>query len=81
MLLLLAQMFLLPCIEQALNDVEEFVIQRAVHALTALCQLGLFEKRNLLQIVTLVSPLLCHPSTWIRNETVAFIAAMAKTLG
>lgn len=75
------QNFLLPCIEQALYDVEEIVIQRAVHALTALCQLGLFEKRVMLEIAIKAAPLLCHPSTWVRNQALALAVAMADALG
>jgi serine/threonine protein kinase/WD40 repeat protein len=75
------QNFVLPCIEQALFDVEEFVIQRAVHALTALSQLGLFDTRTMLDIAGKVGPLLCHPSAWIRHEAVKFVASMATKLG
>jgi serine/threonine protein kinase len=75
------QNFVLPCIEQALFDVEEFVIQRAVHALTSLSQQGLFEKRTMLDVGKKVGPLLCHPSAWIRAETIKCIASMAEVLG
>jgi len=75
------QNFILPCMEQALFDVEEFVIQRAVSALTALCEMGLFEKKIIMEIVDKVTPLLCHPSTWIRNETIKLMVAMANALG
>ena len=73
--------YVLPCVEQALFDVEESVIQRAVHALTELCHLGLFDKRVMLDIVQKAGPLLCHPSAWIREECIAFVLAMADTLG
>ena len=73
--------YVLPCVEQALFDVEESVIQRAVHALTQLCHLGLFDKRVMLEIVEKCGPLLCHPSAWIREECIAFVLAMADTLG
>ena len=73
--------YVLPCVEQALFDVEESVIQRAVHALTQLCHLGLFDKRVMLDIVEKSGPLLCHPSAWIREECIAFVLAMADTLG
>jgi len=73
--------FVLPCIETALVDGEEFVIQRAVHALTTLSHVGLFEKRVLVDISKLVGPLLCHPSAWIRHESVKFMASVAAVLG
>lgn len=75
------QAFILPCVEQALFDINEFVIQRAVHALTALSQLGLFDKRIMVDISAKVGPLLCHPSAWIRHETIRFVASMASALG
>jgi hypothetical protein len=52
---------ILPCIFASLNDVEEFVIQRAVHALTALCQLSMLDKASLSDTITNLCPLLCHP--------------------
>lgn len=73
--------FVLPCIEQSLTDIEEFVTQRAVHALTALSTLGLFEKRTVVEIAHKVAPLLCHPSAWIRHETIKLVASMAAALG
>ena len=73
--------FVLPCIEQSLTDTEEFVTQRAVHALTALSTLGLFEKRTVVEIAHKVAPLLIHPSAWIRHETIKLVASMAAALG
>ena len=52
-----------------------------MHALTQLCHLGLFDKRVMLEIVEKSGPLLCHPSAWIREECIAFVLAMADTLG
>ncbi len=75
------QNFLLPCMETAVFDVEEFVIQRAMHALAALCQLGLFEKKAMLETLAKLLPLLAHPSTWIRNEAISFVVAAADRLG
>lgn len=75
------QNFILPCIEQALFDSEEFVIQRSVASLTVLSQLSLCDTKNQLSAATKASPLLMHPSAWIRHETIKLLAHMAKTLG
>ncbi len=75
------QNFLLPCMETALFDVEEFVIQRTVHALAALCQLGLFDKKSMLDMCLKLVPLMVHPSTWIRNEAISYVVSAADRLG
>ena len=75
------QKIVLPCVEPALFDVEEAVIQRAVHALACLVSEDLFDKKVMMEIVHMAGPLLCHPSAWIRNETIAFVLAIARALG
>lgn len=76
------ELFLLPCITQALTgkitvhgscsvancilDEEEFVIEKAVSSLSCLCEVGLFRKHILLEIVHKTASLLIHPNTWIR---------------
>jgi phosphoinositide-3-kinase regulatory subunit 4 len=73
--------FILPCILQALYDSEEFVIEQALNGLVALCELGMFEKRTLINLARKISPLLHHPNTWVRYDAIAFFAAMSKQLG
>ena len=34
-----------------------------------------------MEIVAMAGPLLCHPSAWIRNETIGFVLAIAHKLG
>jgi phosphoinositide-3-kinase regulatory subunit 4 len=75
------QACILPCIEQALFDPQAFVIQAGVHALTACCELGLFETRVLLEVTPKVLPTLLHPSCWLRSATMTFVVAAAKQLG
>ena len=57
----IVQAFIVPCIEQGLNDAEEFIVQRSLATFRALCDLELFGKEELLQVVQKVAPLLCHP--------------------
>jgi phosphoinositide-3-kinase regulatory subunit 4 len=73
--------FILPCIMQALYDYEECVIEQALNSFVALCELGMFDKRTLIQLATKISPLLHHPNPWIRFDAVAFFAAASKQLG
>lgn len=73
--------YMLPIIEEALIDVQEFVTQRALHALTAFCQLGFFDRSNVVELATKTAPLLLHPSAWIRNEEVALLCSMSDSLG
>ncbi|KAG2382637.1 hypothetical protein C9374_005217 [Naegleria lovaniensis] len=73
--------FILPCIMQALYDVQEFVIDQALNGLVALCELGMFEKSTIVDIAKKVSYLLYHPNTWIRYNAIAFFSAASKQLG
>lgn len=54
--------YILPCIENALVDVEERVVVRAVQCLTTLVQLGLLSSCFVVDTVKNVVPLLLHPS-------------------
>eukprot|EP00475_Leptophrys_vorax_P038192 TRINITY_DN6689_c0_g1_i1.p1 TRINITY_DN6689_c0_g1~~TRINITY_DN6689_c0_g1_i1.p1 ORF type:complete len:1151 (+),score=275.62 TRINITY_DN6689_c0_g1_i1:39-3455(+) len=73
--------FILPCIEDALADVEEYVIFRALQSLTAFCQLNLLENYKLEALSSKVCPLLCHPSSWIRRAALKFVVSVAEHLG
>jgi hypothetical protein len=57
----MSQNFILPCMEQALHDTEEFVIARSLQAMGALSHLGLFDTEAMVLVGTRVVPLLCHP--------------------
>ncbi|RUS22693.1 hypothetical protein BC937DRAFT_87736 [Endogone sp. FLAS-F59071] len=72
--------YILPLMIQALTDSEEFVVEKVLNSLTSLAELGLFQKMKLWELVGIIVPLLCHPSTWIRYGTVAFVASAAKLL-
>lgn len=71
----------LPCIETALTDPQRAVTQRAVHALTALTELGMCDPATLKPILPKLAPLLCHPSPWIRNEVVDFVCCLDSVFG
>ncbi|KAL4146734.1 hypothetical protein PRNP1_012598 [Phytophthora ramorum] len=73
---------ILPCIEQALFDVQEIVITKAVECLTGLCQLGLFKKKisTLVEKARMTCSLLLHPSWWIRDAVLKLMGEIALQL-
>ncbi|KAL1124299.1 hypothetical protein AAG570_002067 [Ranatra chinensis] len=71
---------LLPLLQQGLTDCEEFVVRKAINAVTALTELSLLHKCALYQLLEESSCLLAHPNLWIRQAVVGFISALARTL-
>ncbi|XP_047667509.1 phosphoinositide 3-kinase regulatory subunit 4 isoform X4 [Tachysurus fulvidraco] len=69
-----------PLLQQGLSDVEEFVIYKALNALTCMCQLGLLQKTHIYEFVGDIAPFLCHPNLWIRYGAVGFITVVAQHL-
>ncbi|KAG7390614.1 phosphoinositide-3-kinase, regulatory subunit 4 [Phytophthora boehmeriae] len=74
---------ILPCIEQALFDVQEIVITKAVECLTGLCQLGLFQKKisTLVEKARMTCSLLLHPSWWIRDAVLKLMSQISGQMG
>lgn len=71
---------LIPLLQQGLTDSEEFVITKAVRAITSFVQLGLIEKPVLLEILGECSCFLVHPNLWIRHEVCALVTTAAKQM-
>uniref|UniRef100_A0A8C5B2X8 non-specific serine/threonine protein kinase n=1 Tax=Gadus morhua TaxID=8049 RepID=A0A8C5B2X8_GADMO len=69
-----------PLLQQGLSDAEEFVIYKALNALTCMCQLGLLQKPHIYEFVSDIAPFLCHPNLWIRYGAVGFITVVAQRL-
>lgn len=69
-----------PLLEQGLSDTEEFVVCKALNALTCLAELGLLQKPTLQELVLEIVPFLCHPNMWVRYGAVGFVTAVARTL-
>uniref|UniRef100_A0A8C9TVT2 non-specific serine/threonine protein kinase n=1 Tax=Scleropages formosus TaxID=113540 RepID=A0A8C9TVT2_SCLFO len=67
-----------PLLQQGLSDAEEFVICKALNALTCMCQLGLLQKPHIYEDGP--SPFLCHPNLWICYGAVGFITVVAEHL-
>ncbi|NXI47040.1 PI3R4 kinase, partial [Galbula dea] len=69
-----------PLLQQGLSDAEEFVIYKALNALTCMCQLGLLQKPHIYEFACDIAPFLCHPNLWIRYGAVGFITVVAQYL-
>ncbi|KAF9128186.1 Serine/threonine-protein kinase [Mortierella sp. 14UC] len=72
--------YILPLMVQALTDSEEFVVEKVLKSLASLCDLGLFQKMAIWDLVGVVAPLLCHPNLWIRYGAIGFIASTSQRL-
>ncbi|GBG00520.1 phosphoinositide 3-kinase regulatory subunit 4 [Raphidocelis subcapitata] len=70
--------FLLPCLEQALVDPEAAVVADAVACVAAVARH--LRTRNLLAAAKKIVPLLQHPAAAVRQAAVAFVAAAARAL-
>uniref|UniRef100_A0A9L0JRY1 Phosphoinositide 3-kinase regulatory subunit 4 n=1 Tax=Equus asinus TaxID=9793 RepID=A0A9L0JRY1_EQUAS len=69
-----------PLLQQGLSDAEEFVIVKALNALTCMCQLGLLQKPHVYEFASDIAPFLCHPNLWIRYGAVGFITGVADQI-
>ncbi|NXL98972.1 PI3R4 kinase, partial [Tyrannus savana] len=69
-----------PLLQQGLSDAEEFVIYKALNALTCMCQLGLLQKPHIYEFACDIAPFLCHPNLWICYGAVGFITVVAQYL-
>ncbi|EKM56683.1 uncharacterized protein PHACADRAFT_183284 [Phanerochaete carnosa HHB-10118-sp] len=72
--------YILPLMIQALSDIEETVVARVLASLRSLCELGLFQKMRIWELLSATLAFLFHPNIWIRQGAAAFIAAAAKHL-
>ncbi len=74
------EQFILPLLVMAITDGEELVVQRVLHSLTSLAELGLIQKHKLKDLSSQISPLLIHPNNLIKNAAIGYIAAISKIL-
>lgn len=72
--------YILPLMIQALSDVEESVVAKVLAALTSLCDIGLFQKMRLWELMSATLGFLYHPNVWIRQAAAAFISSAARPL-
>ena len=54
------------------TDVEEAVVARVLGALTSLCELGLFQKMRIWELMSATLGFLYHPNVWIRQGLSVF---------
>ncbi|XP_067007759.1 phosphoinositide 3-kinase regulatory subunit 4 [Anabrus simplex] len=71
---------LTPLLQQGLTDPEEFVMMKAVNAMTALTELGLLQKTSMYELLADTACFLVHPNLWVHQAVVGFVSAMARTL-
>ncbi|TFY67174.1 hypothetical protein EVJ58_g1791 [Rhodofomes roseus] len=70
--------YILPLMVQSLS--EGAVVAKVLAASTSLCELGLFQKMRIWELMSATLGFLYHPNTWIRQGAAAFIASAAKHL-
>ncbi|XP_053946645.1 phosphoinositide 3-kinase regulatory subunit 4 isoform X1 [Anastrepha ludens] len=71
---------LVPLLHQGFTDREEFVISKAIRAITILIELGHIKKPTITEIIKETACYLCHPNLWIRHEICGMISTAARTL-
>ncbi|XP_064549625.1 phosphoinositide 3-kinase regulatory subunit 4 isoform X1 [Drosophila montana] len=71
---------LVPLLQQGFTDREEFVIAKAIRAVTILIELGHIRKPTVTEIVNETACYLCHPNLWVRHEICGMIATTARNL-
>ena len=57
------------CANLSFIDVEESAVAKVLSSLTSLCELGLFEKMRLWELMGATLGFLYHPNIWIRQST------------
>ncbi|KZT00186.1 ARM repeat-containing protein [Laetiporus sulphureus 93-53] len=72
--------YIFPLMIQSLSDAEGTVVARVLASLTSLCELGLFQKMRIWELMSATLGFLYHPDVWIRQGAAAFIASAAKHL-
>lgn len=55
-------------------DVEETVVGKVLATLTSLCELGLFQKMRIWELMSATLGFLYHPNVWIRQGFFSLIA-------
>lgn len=71
---------LVPLLQQGFTDREEFVIAKAIRAVTILIELGHIKKPTVTEIIQEAACYLCHPNLWIKHEICGMISTTARTL-
>ncbi|KAL9625227.1 MAG: hypothetical protein Q9160_000629 [Pyrenula sp. 1 TL-2023] len=70
--------FVLPLMIQSLTDPEDFVVERVLRSLASMAELGLFEKATTWRLANITVRFAIHPSIWIREAAVHFLAAVTR---
>lgn len=72
--------FMLPLMIGALSDPKEYVVEKVLRSLSAMAQLGLFQRSTTWELIDIVAPFTMHPNIWIREAAALFLASTTKYL-
>jgi phosphoinositide-3-kinase, regulatory subunit 4 len=70
--------YILPIMIQSLTDSENFVVEKVFRSLGRMASLGLLQKPTTWELVSIAARFLVHPSLWIRESSVQFIALSSR---
>lgn len=69
------EQYILPLMQQALNDPEEYVVSKTFEAFASFAELGVLRKSEVWFILRLSVPYMIHPNSWIRINVLRFLTA------
>ena len=86
------ELVLVPCVDRCLLDVQDAVVSCALRCMTTLIAPDVREKPQRAEVASLgkhaivsiaksAAPLMCHPSTTVRNAAFEFFATAARCMG
>ncbi len=70
--------FILPVMVGSLIDPESFVVEKVFRSLARMAALGLLQKSTTWELVSIAVRFSVHPSIWVRESAVQFVALSSK---
>lgn len=70
--------YVIPLMIQALNDPEEFVVERVVQSFAAFSDMGLLSLSTLWDILRMCAKFIIHPNSWVRISTIGLFSSAAR---
>ncbi|SCU93400.1 LAFA_0F16204g1_1 [Lachancea sp. 'fantastica'] len=74
------EQYILPLLVQTVTDSEELVVVMVLKSLKTFFSIGLVQKRYFFDVAKIISSLLLHPNTWIRQFTLSLIVELSRRL-
>ncbi|KAH8700818.1 hypothetical protein BGW36DRAFT_375073 [Talaromyces proteolyticus] len=72
--------FILPLMVPSMTDAEDFVVERVIRSMTAMADLGLFQRSTTWELLHIVVRFFPHPNGWIREAAIHFVVTCSKFL-